>query len=393
MVSSPGELPVENVEAELKRLRQGEGLAHPSNVLKLSPQLRLLLAGADSGSDAAGEVVRIITALRQAIDHLAPHERLYAQVDFNLSAEHSYQTLTDRQESLARRFACAGKTVRRRADRALQTVALLLVTGEMTDPVAGTADRAFQDVAATGWRHELRRFWRLTPHRGVDIICSEIPENERPYFASPDDRNYLRYAKFADLDSLIFVKTHLAQTASDVTVRDFSPSEYYDTDAQRLVVIGGPPWNAKYREFLPQLPYHFEPHPLGEDDPLVIPQLGVVIGPRWTPRGQLLQDVAVFTRLTLAQGTTVFLLAGCLTLGVLGAAKCFLQGRHGARNAEYIDTLVGERDFVLVTEARRVGGITDTADLTARDPLVLLARQDGDDFSVIADNTKRYATG
>jgi hypothetical protein len=294
MVSSPGALPVEHVEAELKRLRQGEGLAHPSNILKLSPQLRLLLAGAHSGSDAAGDVVRVVTALRRAIDHLAPPERLYAQVDFNLSTEHSHQTLTDRQESLARHLTCAGKIVRRRADRALQTVALLLVTGEMSLPATDTPDRTIQDAATPGWRDELRRFWRLAPPCGVDIICSEIPENERPYFASPDDRNYLRYAKFADLDSLIFVKTHLAQTASDVTVRDFSPSEYYDTNAERLVVIGGPPWNAKYREFLPQLPYHFEPHPLGEDDPLVIPQLGdLAIGPRWTPRGQLLQDVAV----------------------------------------------------------------------------------------------------
>ena len=393
MVSSPEALPIEHVEAELKRLRQGEGLAHPANVLKLSPQLRSVLTSGGT-ADSDSDVMLIVTMLRRVIDRLAAPERLYARVDFNLDADHGHQTLTDRQESLARRIGCAGKTVRRRADRALQTIALLLVTDEMDLSDASASGHLTDDYPPADWRVTLRRFWRLTPGCGIDIICSEIPDGERPYFASPADRNYLRYAKFADLDSLIFVKTHLVATASDIAVRDFSPSEYYDTGAERLVVIGGPPWNAKYREFLPQLPYHFEPHPLGEDDPLVIPLLDdLAIGPRWTPRNELLQDVAVFTRLTLAQGTTVFLLAGCLTLGVLGAAKCFLQGRNGARNADYIDACVGGRDFVLVTEVRRVGGITDMADLTNRAPLAVLAREDSDDFSVIVDNTKRYIAG
>ncbi|WP_329243037.1 hypothetical protein OG417_45195 [Actinoallomurus sp. NBC_01490] len=391
MLSSAAPLPIEHVTAELKRLRRGPGLAHPMTATRLSPQLRRLLAGdsPDDPHDSAGEVVRIITALRRAIDNLAPPERLYAQVDFNLSPDHGHKTLTERHESLARHLKCAAKTVQRHADKALETIALTLVTGEDSlGPVDSPRFVADIDHAAS-WQERLRRFWRLSPTTGVDIVCSEIPEDERPYFASPADRNYLRYAKFADLDSLIFVKTHLIKIAPDVTVRDFSPSEYYDTDAERLIVIGGPPWNAKYREFLPQLPYYFEPHPLGEDDPIVLPQLDVAIAPRWTAQQELLQDLAVFTRLTLAQGTTVFLLGGCLTLGVLGAAKCFLQGAQGARNAARIDELVGDRDFALITETRRIGGITDTADLTTRNPLVLLAR-DENGFSVLIDNTKRY---
>ncbi|MCD0452551.1 hypothetical protein LO762_25690 [Actinocorallia sp. API 0066] len=149
--------------------------------------------------------------------------------------------------------------------------------------------------------------------------------------------------------------------------------------------------NAKYREFLPQLPFHFQPHPLGEDDPLVVPQLaGLTMGPSWTERSELLEDLAVFTRLTLAQGTRVFLMGGCLTLGVLGAAKCFLAGGRGSENIAYISDQVGDQDFVLVTEARRVGGIADMADLTATKPLLLLSRDPGGDFSVITDNTRRY---
>ncbi|MPZ28470.1 MAG: hypothetical protein GEV12_19185 [Micromonosporaceae bacterium] len=394
-------LSIEQVRGELKRLRQGQGLAHPTAVLALSDALRALLvrdSGAEQGS--ADEVVQLVAALRRGLEGLSDHERLYAEVDFNLVAEHRYPTLTDRQESLARTQKCAAKTVRRQADKALDTLAFVLVATDPPRHAAASNPPSLSPAStpaptraaeALSWWDGLREFWRLSAGSRVDIVCSEIPESERPYFADPADRNYLRYAKFADLDGLMYLRTRLAQLSPTATVRDFSPSEYYDTQADVLIVVGGPPWNAKYREFLPQLPFHFEPHPLGEDDPLVVPQLNdLMIGPRWTEHHELLEDLAVITRLTLAQGTTVFLLGGCLTLGVLGATYCFLEGQRGARSVSYVTEQVGHDDFVLVTEARRVGGITDVADLTMVNPLLLLARRHHEPFTVVVDNTRRY---
>ncbi|GAA2003765.1 hypothetical protein GCM10009799_33620 [Nocardiopsis rhodophaea] len=237
----------------------------------------------------------------------------------------------------------------------------------------------------------LARFWNVSPATRLDIVCSEIPEEERPYFASPADRNYLRYAKFADLDTLIYVKTRIAQICPQATVRDFAPSEYHDANADTLIVIGGPPWNSKYREFLPQLPYYFEPHELGEDDPLIVPALnGLSLGPVWSPDRSLLEDVAILTRLALAQGTTVYLLGGCLTLGVLGAAKLCLDSRRGVPNVSYAQERIGEDDFVLVCETRRLGGITDTAVLGDSGPLLLMSRAGNAPFTVLTDNTERY---
>jgi hypothetical protein len=400
-VSSPS-LSVDEVKDSLKRLRQGHGLARPTALLSTLPDpIREHLAnGAVSEPGSAEEVTLLVAVLRQAIDGLADDERLYVEVDFNLVAEHRYPTLTERQESLARLQKCAAKTVRRHADRALDTLAYLLlsdgkpavapnarITGaaKLTDRVQPALDQT------APWWGELRAFWRLSNGSRVDIVCSEIPENELPEYASPADRNYLRYAKFADLDTLIYLRSRFAQLAPMVTVRDFAPSEYYDTQADVLVVVGGPPWNAKYREFLPQLPFYFEPHPLGEDDPLVVPDLnGLTLGPRWTERQELLEDLAVFTRLTLAQGTTVFLLGGCLTLGVLGAARCLLEAERGARSVRYVAEQVGKDDFVLVTEARRVGGITDVADLTTVNPLLVLSRRSNGPFTAVIDNTNRY---
>lgn len=400
-MSSPA-LSVDGVKDGLKRLRQGHGLARPTALLTTLPDpIRAHLAkGTVSEPGSAEEVTLLVAVLRRAIEGLADDERLYVEVDFNLVAEHRYPTLTERQESLARLQKCAAKTVRRHADRALDTLAYLLLSNGQPSAASktrstGAALPTDQAQPAVGqiapWWEDLRAFWRLSNGSRVDIVCSEIPENELPEYASPADRNYLRYAKFADLDTLIYLRTRFVQLAPTVTIRDFAPSEYYDTQADVLVVAGGPPWNAKYREFLPQLPFYFEPHPLGEDDPLVVPDLnGLTLGPRWTERQELLEDLAVFTRLTLAQGTTVFLLGGCLTLGVLGAARCLLEAERGARSVRYVTEQVDADDFVLVTEARRVGGITDVADLTMVNPLLLLSRRNNDLFTTVIDNTDRY---
>ncbi|MFE6645069.1 hypothetical protein ACFVJS_00805 [Nocardioides sp. NPDC057772] len=402
MLSSPA-LSVDEVKNDLKRLRAGHGLARPTALLTtLTDPVRAYFANGKAGEPgSADEVTQLVAVLRRAIEGLSADERLYVEVDFNLVPEHRYSTLTERQESLALQQKCAAKTVRRRSDRALDTLAYLLLRRDAGSPEPQTSPPP-GDSSATGRPRQmgekpspssddLRSFWQLSNSSHVDIVCSEIPKDECPEYASPTDRNYLRYAKFADLDTLIYLRTRFAQLAPTVTVRDFAPSEYYDTQADVVVVAGGPPWNATYREFLPHLPYYFEPNPLGEDDPLVVPGLdGLTLGPRWTERQELLEDLAVFTRLTLAQGTTVFLLGGCLTLGVLGAARSLLEAGRGARSVRYVTELVGEDDFVLVTEARRIGGITDVADLALVNPLLLLSRRNNDPFTTLVDNSERY---
>ncbi|MFI9509074.1 hypothetical protein [Nocardia sp. NPDC052566] len=384
---------VGHVKECLTKLRQGHGLSRPTTLLTaLDEQLRDFLSrGHRFTPGSADQIALLASTIAAAVDRLGADERVYARVDFNLQPEHRYPTLTERQESLARQQKCATKTVRRHASRALDTLAYLLLTAEDVDatapnpirPAASPNSDNNADIDNAGG------CWYLRPGARVDIVCSEIPSDERPPYASPSDRNYLRYAKFADLDTLIYTRARLAQIAPTAVVRDFAPSEHYDTHADVLVVIGGPPWNAKYREFLPQLPFHFEPHPLGEDDPLVVPCLDdLTLAPRWTARGELLEDLAVITRLTV-QSTTVILLGGCLTLGVLGAAHCLLDPERGSANSRYLEDRVDTDDFVLVTEARRVGGITDVSDLTRVEPLLLLSRTTGEDFGVVIDNTER----
>lgn len=377
-----------SLRESLIRLRKGLALARPTSVLTaLTPEVRALLgesSGALAGS--AEEARHLVAVLQRGVAQLSADQRAHVEVDFNLDAEHQHPTLTERQESLAQKLGCAAKTVRRHADQALETLIYVLLDAHTTAAQSGRAERVSHKPAV----EDLPGFWHLAAGARVDIVCSEIPAAERPEYADPADRNYLRYAKFADLDTLIYLRTRFAQLSPDVVVRDFAPSEYYDTQADVLCVVGGPPWNAKFREFLPMLPFHFEPHPLGEDDPLVVPALGLTISPHWTAKQELLQDLAVLTRLTLGNGTTVFLFGGCLTLGVLGAARCLLEAERGLRSAEYMANLVGQDDFVLITETRRVGGLIDVADLSTAEPLLVLTRTVNKPFTAVIDNTSRY---
>jgi hypothetical protein len=124
---------------------------------------------------------------------------------------------------------------------------------------------------------------------------------------------------------------------------------------------------------------------------LIVSTLGLTLQPHWTPDQELVEDLAVFTRLTFARGLTVFLLGGCLTFGVLVAAQCFLHRELGARNARYVQNHAGNDDFILVTEARRFGDITDVPDFATVGPLLLMSRHNKNaPFTVLIDNSGRY---
>lgn len=387
-MTSPGLRPTaEQIHVELKGLRHGHSLAHPGVVRSLSTELQdLLVVSQGSLTGQADDVPRIVAALRRAIDALGQHERLHAQVEFNLLGEHSHPTLGQRQESLAALLGCTVKTVRRSSARALDTLAMLIATGTYPPPLNRVAMTAADTDQHARWHADLTQFWGLHETSRVDIVCSELPPEQRSPVAEPSDPHYMRYGQFADLDALFYVRVRLARLFPQASIHDFAPSEYYDAGADTVIVIGSPIWNSKYQQFQPHLPVRFEtgPHP---DPHLVISVLDDhVLSPRRSAQGQLLADLTVITRLTLA-GTTVFLLAGCLSLGTSGAAKCFLRTSPGASNARYVTDLVGDRDFALITETHRIGGITDTSDFTTTEPLFVLARSGRNPFQITLNNS------
>ncbi|MFD4335856.1 hypothetical protein ACFWPP_01330 [Streptomyces anulatus] len=389
MAIPPPRLSPEDVRTELLRLRQGPALGHPGAVTALSDPLRtLLLARTPPLSNAASETTRLVGALRRAIDALTPHERRYAAADFNLLGEHSWPSLTERQESLARVLGCSAKTVRRHAGQALDTLALLICDGSyVTEPPPPGSDAPATTAAGTAPTDGTGRFFGITADSRVDVICSALPAADRAR-GRPSDPLYARCAGFADLDALLYVRVHLAQGFPAATIRDFHPGEYYNAEPDSLIVLGAPDRNTAYAEFGPHLPYTFTPPP---EAAIAFPGHGDIrLAPLWAPEGELLADLTVITRLTLGQGTTVILLGGCMTLGVLGAAKCLLNGERGRRNTAYLDGIAPGGDLIAVTATRKIGGITDTPDLTTTEPLLLLTRDTAGGFTTRLNNATRY---
>ncbi|MFH8339362.1 hypothetical protein [Streptomyces sp. AM6-12] len=69
------------------------------------------------------------------------------------------------------------------------------------------------------------------------------------------------------------------------------------------------------------------------------------------------------------------------------------KGERGRRNTAYLDAAASRSDLVAVTATRKVGGITDTPDLAAAEPLLLLTRDPAGNFTTRLDNTARYTIG
>jgi hypothetical protein len=390
MTIPPPRLSPQDIRAELLRLRQGPALGHPGAVTALSEPLKaLLLARTPPLSNAATETTRLVAALRRVIDALTPHERRYTAADFNLLGEHPWPSLTERQESLARVLGCSAKTVRRHAGQALDTLALLIADGSYVTELPPPGSDAPAPAPGTAQDSGTGRFFGITTTSRADVICSALPAADRPR-QRPSDPLYARYAGFADLDALFYVRVRLAQSFPTATIRDFHPGEYYNAEPDSLIVLGAPERNTAYSEFGPHLPYRFTPPP---EPAVAFPDhAGVRLAPLWAPEGELLADLTVITRLSLDQGTTVVLLGGCLALGVLGAAKCLLNGDRGRRNTAYLQAAASGGDVVAVTATRKIGGITDTPDLTTTEPLLLLTRDPTGGFTTRVDNTARYAS-
>lgn len=194
--------------------------------------------------------------------------------------------------------------------------------------------------------------FQLDGARTLDVVCSELPESYLPHFANPDDHNYLRYARFADLDSFIHIKSHVNRLFPALRLRDFTASEHKSADYDALFVLGGPAWNHRFRIFQDQLPFTFIERADDEDDLLQIrPEYGVSakpFGPQFGIGGRIAKDVSVLCRLTDVTGRRVFLFAGCLTFGVVGACKALLCRGIGLPNARYLHDKVEHDDFVVI---------------------------------------------
>jgi transcriptional regulator with XRE-family HTH domain len=183
--------------------------------------------------------------------------------------------------------------------------------------------------------------WQFEARRAISIINAVSPDP--PPYANQSHVNYSRYAKFADLDSMVEVFGQVKADNPASMIRILPPEELtQDFALNHLIIVGGAAWR-NVRESTPWLARNVLlpiDHPASETD-----SFRCTVGDEsreFSPSrvgDVLMQDVGMIARFPhpLIRGITVTLLSGITSRGVHGAALCFTDSHVKNDNERYIE--------------------------------------------------------
>jgi hypothetical protein len=166
--------------------------------------------------------------------------------------------------------------------------------------------------------------------------------------------NYSRYAKFADLDSLVEVFGQVKADNPENMIRILAPDELtQDFALNQLIIVGGAAWR-EVRTSTPWLVHNVQlpiEHPAGEEDDFTL-----TVGDetkQFAPlriNGTLVQDIGMIAQVPhpIIEGSTVTLLSGITSRGVHGAALCFTDSHVREDNERYIEDKFGSTEAFCV---------------------------------------------
>lgn len=199
-------------------------------------------------------------------------------------------------------------------------------------------------------RGTLRDFWGLEGENRVYLVCPEIPENERMPYASLAARDYLRLARFADIDSLLHLKSFLARCFPSIrifesTCNDIPP----EANSENLIVIGGIAWNRLTSQITQSINLPFVQRDGGPGNPDSIDDIRSESRylPTISEDGTVHEDIGYFVRIPNPSNKRklLFVVNGILTYGVLGVARCFTEEIQGAENCSSILRRMGKNPY------------------------------------------------
>lgn len=229
----------------------------------------------------------------------------------------------------------------------------------------------------------VREFWNPND-LDLDIVCPTLPEERRSRHADHLEDNYLKYLSYADLDTLFYLQEKTREHFSRSKTANFHSEKYSDTESTTSMIVGGPVWNVVARNIQSSLPLRFVDGGDGNDDPVVEMQDGKEVF--HTPnvsQSVLEHDISYFSRIDMNDGSYSFLISGCRTYGVLGAAKAFFESSVAAPNIELIQRLCGRHDFVVAFKSRVISNRVIPARFDTSTVLSLYRRTQSGDFERI----------
>ncbi len=190
-----------------------------------------------------------------------------------------------------------------------------------------------------------RELWGLRADQSVTLVFPELPEHERPKFASASNPDHIRLHRFADLDSLFELKAFFTRQFPGISVQEFTWQDVPDSALiEDIIVVGGIAYNPFMADAMDRLdsPFRQLAAPAGEPDALVARSSNEEYRPEHSAGGSVTADFGFFAKAPnpFNRDRSMVLINGVLTHGVLGAAKCFSDLEAGPRNCESVlDTL------------------------------------------------------
>jgi transcriptional regulator with XRE-family HTH domain len=192
--------------------------------------------------------------------------------------------------------------------------------------------------------------WRFGDDAAISIVCSDAPDP--PSYADPGHLNYTRFARHADLDTLIEVYGQVKADNPGTWTRILPPdSVERDFALNHLVIIGGSAIGAVGPWIAPGVPLPTT-QPTGQTHVLVYEAEGEELEFRSLrdDDGTLTQDIGFIAKAPhkVVPGRTVIVLGGITSRGVHGAALAFIDPHVKDSNEHYLKNAFGDTDTFLI---------------------------------------------
>ncbi|HEV2784083.1 MAG TPA: helix-turn-helix transcriptional regulator [Actinophytocola sp.] len=213
--------------------------------------------------------------------------------------------------------------------------------------------------------HEL---WHHDRAEKLFVVAPELPPGERMPYADERNVNYIRLARYGDLDA--FFEMFVSLTRMGYTnLSHRSAREHGIGTARNLVLIGGPTWNPLTRSFMHLLNLPVEQHPAaGGEAGYFTASDGTAVVPSVLGESQVVEDIGLFVRATNPTNpdTDVTICTGVYTYGVLGAVHLFTNPRLAGENVRAVQERLGQaRAFAVLFRVKVIDGRVPTPRLPA----------------------------
>jgi transcriptional regulator with XRE-family HTH domain len=225
-------------------------------------------------------------------------------------------------------------------------------------------DNAEQEARREKADPENNDLWHHDRAEKLLVVVPELPSGEQTEYANPASPNYVRLARYGDLDA--FFDMYTALTRAGYTNLSHRSAREPGIDIERnLVLIGGPAWNEVTATFMSllDLPIRQTRQPNGQPDFFTTSEGSSAHPATLSDSGHVIEDVGLFVRATNPTNpdTDVTICSGVFTHGVLGAVHAFTNPQVAAGNIDAIRDRLGQTtSFAVLFGVKVIGGRVPT---------------------------------